>query len=288
VVAMHPTRRTDAASATIDVLHGATMVALAAVSRSYRRPATTSACVALTLGALTGTRLEQHNSRLPWDHLSHRQACNVIPFRPMPTPGSAGPSTGLNSSGGQSRAGDQRSPDQPPTNDSPAEHRPPDAASHPELLEHEAHERAAQITRRSDDALEAATGVPMRSMSRAGALVLLGLGVWLLVGQWLLSLPLTSLASTTGLRDEGFAVVTSLAALRLLTSGRSATATSVALVGGVLLVCSGLLLDHTATRAAINEVLSGVVALLSALATLDRWRAGARGAGTHPVVAQLV
>jgi hypothetical protein len=289
VVALHPTRRTGAASVAVDLLHGSTMVALATVSRSYRRPATTSACIALTFAALTGVRLKQNNSSAAWNRLPQRQTRNDTPLRPIPAQSNASPITYVD----PSPAADAPPTHQPPTdqaraNRQPAEHRRADSASHLELIRHEAHERAAQITRRSEDALSKATAAPRRSLSRAGALLLLALGLWLLIGQWLLSLPLTSVASTTGIRDEGFAVLTSLAALRLLTTGRSATATSVALLAGVLLVCSGSLLDHSATRAAVNEVACGAVAILSAIATLDRQRAGARGAGTHPVVAQLV
>jgi hypothetical protein len=39
------------------------MVALAAASPTYRRPAATSACVAVTLAALTGIRLQQDSRR---------------------------------------------------------------------------------------------------------------------------------------------------------------------------------------------------------------------------------
>jgi len=275
VVAAHPSRRTDIASVAVDLLHGSTMVALAAASRRYRRPATTSTCVALTLATLTGIRLVQTNSTSDSKDLRHRLVFGVIPLRPLHTKASTGSNSG---SSGRSAA-----PVAPPTDD-----QQPDSAPPLELLRHEARERAAQVTRRSEDALRAATGAPMRSLSRAGSLVLLALGVWLLVGQWLLSFPFTSVASSTGLRDEGVAVVISLAALRLLTAGRSGTATSVAVLGGVLLVCSGLLADHSTSRAAVNEVACGVVAILSAIATLDRWRAGARSAGPHPVVAQLV
>jgi hypothetical protein len=148
----------------------------------------------------------------------------------------------------------------------------------------EAHERAARLTRRTEQVLRASTDAPMRSLSRAGAVVLLGLGVWMLVGQWVLSLPLTSSASSTGTRDEGFAVLLSLAALRLLVAGRSAVATGIVVVCGVLLVCSGSFLDHSAPRAAVNEVVCGGMALLCGVATLDRRRAATRAAGDHGVV----
>src|SRR4051794_1662392 len=50
-------------------------------------------------------------------------------------------------------------------------------------LEEEAHQRAARLTRRSEGAVKAWTDAPMRSLSRAAAVVLMGLGIWMLVGQ---------------------------------------------------------------------------------------------------------
>jgi hypothetical protein len=147
---------------------------------------------------------------------------------------------------------------------------------HIDDLELVAHDNAAHLTRRSERLLAAATEGPMRSWSRAGALLLMLLAVWLLIGSWVLSLPLTAVADSTSTRDEGFAVVLGLAALRLLVAGRSPVATGVALLGGVLLVSAGLLAAHGSTRSADNEVICGVVALLCGLATLDRRRAGAR------------
>lgn len=143
-------------------------------------------------------------------------------------------------------------------------------------LRQQSHQRAALATLRNDQALRASTVATMRSLSRAGAVVLLGLGVWLLVGQWVLSLPLTSVASSTSVRDAGFAVLLSFAALRLLVARRSVAATGIALLCGVLLICSGWFSDHSTSRAAGDEIACGVLALLCGIATLDRRRSGAR------------
>ena len=51
VVAARPSRRMVAAGAAVDGLHGLSMVALAVVSSTYRRPAATSACVAAGFAA---------------------------------------------------------------------------------------------------------------------------------------------------------------------------------------------------------------------------------------------
>lgn len=59
LLAAHPTRRADIVSAAVDLLHGLTMVALAAASPRFRRPAATSACVAVTFASLTGVRLKR-------------------------------------------------------------------------------------------------------------------------------------------------------------------------------------------------------------------------------------
>jgi hypothetical protein len=61
LVAVHPSRRTEVASAAVDLLHGGSMVALAAVSPTYRRPAVTSACVAFAFAfaGLSGVQLRR-------------------------------------------------------------------------------------------------------------------------------------------------------------------------------------------------------------------------------------
>jgi peptidoglycan/LPS O-acetylase OafA/YrhL len=243
VLAARPTRRADAASAAVDALHGLTMIVLAVVSPRYRRPAATSACVAVAFATVTAVRLERGHSAAP--------PSPAPAPRPAPAPGSNGPD---------------------PAADTGSPAPPHDLATMAEV----ARQHAADLAHRNERLMDAVTDAPMRSWSRAGAVVLLAVGVWLLVGQWVLSLPLTATADTTATRDEGFAVLLVLAAVRLLVTRRSPTATGVALLGGVLLVCSGLLLEHTATRAAVDELVCGVLAVLCALATLDRWRAGAR------------
>lgn len=258
VLTVHPTRRTRMISAAVDFLHAFTMVALAAGSRRYRRPAATSACVALTFAGLSGLSM-QPGRKTAHKGSPHRRACDVIPLRAVHT---------------ESTALDQL----------PRTYQAAHPAPRPELLKEVGHDRAAWLTHRTEDVLRSTTHAPMRSMSKAAAVVLLGLGVWLLFGQWVLNLPFTGAATTTGTRDEGFAVVVTLAGLRLLLhGGRSITASAVAILCGVLLVCSGVFFEHSATRAAVNEIFSGGIALLCAIASLDRWRSGARAAPTYAV-----
>jgi hypothetical protein len=147
-----------------------------------------------------------------------------------------------------------------------------------EEIERLARQRAAELTHRSERVLAASTDSPMPSWSPVGATVLLVVGIWLLVGTWILSYPFNGVGHNTALRDGGFAVVVTLAALRLLVAKRSLTATGVAVLAGVLLVCAGALLGHSAERATVNEIICGGLVLVSALATLDRRRGRTRTA----------
>jgi hypothetical protein len=53
LLAAHPTRGAHLLSTVVDLLHAATMVLLAARSARFRRPAATSACIAVALAAAT-------------------------------------------------------------------------------------------------------------------------------------------------------------------------------------------------------------------------------------------
>jgi hypothetical protein len=79
VLAARPTRRTDTVSAAVDSLHGLTMVALAVLSPSYRRPAATSACLAVTFAALTGRHLQRGSRRHGRAH-GRQEVGRVVPF----------------------------------------------------------------------------------------------------------------------------------------------------------------------------------------------------------------
>jgi hypothetical protein len=60
---VRPGRNADRVSASVDALHAASMVVLAAGSPSYRRPAATSACVALAFTACTVAGLRRGGAR---------------------------------------------------------------------------------------------------------------------------------------------------------------------------------------------------------------------------------
>jgi hypothetical protein len=59
LLTVHPGRTADRISATVDALHGTSMVLLAGVSPRARRPALTSAGVALAFTAATVVRLRR-------------------------------------------------------------------------------------------------------------------------------------------------------------------------------------------------------------------------------------
>ena len=105
-------------------------------------------------------------------------------------------------------------------------------------------------------------------LARAGAALLLATGTWLALSQWTLYAETPEGREGTW-RAMGAAIVVLLAALRLLAPGRSTPAVAAAVVVGLLLVPSGLLLAETG-RAAASETISGILAVLGALLTLDR------------------
>jgi hypothetical protein len=240
-----PTAR--ALSVAVDLLHGASMVLLAVVRPRLRRPALTSACVAVSL-ALATLRPRAQDAR-------GRPRVGGSDAASTPADTRAPSDTGENRAIG---LGGGAEPDEPPT---------PDRV---EDLERIAERRAAWLTRRTERLEAATTSHPVRPWSPAAAWILLVTGVWLLVGQWLLSLPLTARGDDTALRDSAFAVVVTLAALRLVVARRSNAATGVLVLCGLLLVCAGLFSAHDAARAQGNEIGCGVVVLVATLATLDR------------------
>ena len=135
-------------------------------------------------------------------------------------------------------------------------------------LEDEAAQRHAAVVSRRAESLER-QGPPRRpGLARAGAALLLATGTWLALSQWTLYAETPEGREGTW-RAMGAAIVVLLAALRLLAPGRSVPAVAAAVVVGLLLVPSGLLLAETA-RAAASETISGMLTVLVALLTLDR------------------
>lgn len=132
-----------------------------------------------------------------------------------------------------------------------------------------AHENAGVATRRTE-AIEARSVQQRRpSLRLPGGVVLAFLGGWLLFGGFALHLPYSVIGQNTELRDAGFAIVVSLAAMSVLTT-RSIIGSVLALACGVLLILAGLLMPHVADRATVNEVATGILVIVAAAATLDR------------------
>jgi hypothetical protein len=98
-------------------------------------------------------------------------------------------------------------------------------------------------------------------MRRLAAGTLLGVGAWLLLGQWVLGYPMSVAGQDNALRDVGFAVVLVLSALRLTMPNRSLFASGLCLVCGALLIASALLLPHDSTFVRIDEAAIGLAAL---------------------------
>ena len=141
------------------------------------------------------------------------------------------------------------------------------AGTHAHLEDAAAQRHAAEVSRRAEH-LEH-QGPPRRpGLARAGAALVLATGTWLALSQWTLYAETPEGREGTW-RAMGAAIVVLLAALRLLAPGRSLPAVAAAVVVGLLLVPSGLLLAETA-RAAASGTISGILIVLGALLTLDR------------------
>ncbi len=141
------------------------------------------------------------------------------------------------------------------------------AGTHAHLEDEAAERHAAEVSRRAQS-LERQGPARRPGLARAGAALLLATGTWLALSQWTLYAETPEGREGTW-RAMGAAIVVLLAALRLLAPGRSTPAVAAAVVVGLLLVPSGLLLAETG-RAAASETISGILAVLGALLTLDR------------------
>ncbi len=97
-----------------------------------------------------------------------------------------------------------------------------------------------------------------------GGIGLLLLGVWMSFSHMILAYPYSEAGQDSALRAAGFGIVLSLCGLTLLIRGGSLTATGAALVAGLLMILAGLLIQHDVARAAGNDVVSGVLALVFA------------------------
>ncbi len=291
-------RRVRAVSAAVDLLHGVSMVALAATCPRLRRAASLSAGVAFACAAGSSPRRGAIRADRA-DRVGRGDAADLGPGLAPPAGGAATPS--MTSSSG----------DRDPSARGTARHRPvfvvasPGAAPsvqmaaapgwlsepvilgtipdleagrtpEPELthrrraaLERVAHRRAGWRTRRSHRLEAVVSNRPMPAWSPIAVWVSLVIGAWLLVGQGVLSYPFTVVGQNTGLRDSGFAVAVTLASLRLVVTPRSGPATGVLAVCGVLLVAAGLWSGHDSGLTQVNELTCGAVLAVASLGSLD-------------------
>jgi hypothetical protein len=141
--------------------------------------------------------------------------------------------------------------------------------------------RSAQELRHAPQAAEVAAGTRALLRDREGspvpgrfpaAVILVVLGVWLLVGQWVLVYPFNVLGQNTALRDSGFAIVVTLVGLRLCAT-RSLPASIIGTLSGLLLITAALVQTHAAIRGTVNELLTGALIMLAALGTTARQNA---------------
>ena len=129
---------------------------------------------------------------------------------------------------------------------------------------------AGEVTRHSDALVERSKGQPA-PLAPIGAVLVVVLGLWAWAAIPILHLPYTDPAWNTSLRDEGAAVVLTLAGLRLVFAPRSSLSTLLASAAGVALITSGIWAPHSVDRSAVNELVTGVAAVLAAVTA----RAGA-------------
>jgi hypothetical protein len=127
--------------------------------------------------------------------------------------------------------------------------------------------RAQEQAARTTELIAAVRAVP-QPISGMGSLMVLALGVWLLVGEFALSVPYTVTGQNTAVRDQGFAVATLLVGMFLRTHRGSKVAVGLLVLLGVLLVVSGIWFPPQAVRESVNEIITGAALVCAALAAI--------------------
>jgi hypothetical protein len=138
---------------------------------------------------------------------------------------------------------------------------------------------AAQVAAGTRALLQDREGSPL-SVRFPAALVLVVLGVWLQVGQWVLVYPFNPVGQNTALRDTGFAIVVTLAGFRLC-STRSPRASIIAVLSGLLLLTAAVFESHATTRGTVNELVTGALVVLAGLGAALPDRAQPAGHPRH-------
>ena len=124
--------------------------------------------------------------------------------------------------------------------------------------------RAAEVTRRTR-VLHQRAAAWHPSLAPVGSGLVLVLGIWTWVAIPALDLPYTNSAWNTSLRDEGVAVLVTLAGVRLCLSPGGKVAASIALLCGLAMVAFGIWLPHVVERGMVDEVVTGVALVVAAV-----------------------
>jgi hypothetical protein len=290
------TREAALLGAAVDGLHALSMVGLAVVRPAWRRPALTSATISSAF-AVAG--------------LAGRRSSGPAPVRQPAEPVASAPVFTVTSDA--VRTG----PKHPALADAQDAEREREEllrklkhardAGDAERMIDVAHEYAGQVGARTRRLLaERGASRRVASVGWFAGVVLVVAGIWLLVGQWALGYPYDVTGQNTALRDTGFAVLVTLAGLRLwwvarerdhqrwsepelaqvLVTGDRETAraeaarqtepvtggtVAIVLAGlaGAALVAAGALMPHAKAVDGFNELLTGLLVLLC---TIGAWR----------------
>lgn len=146
---------------------------------------------------------------------------------------------------------------------------PRSSGSNSLALSDTARERTAALDHRRLALERAAHEAPRPGPTRAAAVVLLLVTVFLTVAQWEIY-PLEFPGQANATRALGVAIVVGVVGLRLITSPDTShrVASTVAVVAGLALVLNGSLADHDETSTAAVEVVVGTLVCVSAAAVL--------------------
>ena len=134
------------------------------------------------------------------------------------------------------------------------------------VVDDEAQHTAAHLTERKEELLTRSATSSAPSWRFFAAYGLIGIGAWLLVGQWFLGYPFTISGQDSAVRDTGFAVVLTLCGLRLRMRTPSLLVSSLVMLLAGLLTLSAFLLPHDSSLVMWNEAATSL--LVAGLAAL--------------------
>lgn len=123
---------------------------------------------------------------------------------------------------------------------------------------------AAEATRRTRE-LHARAAAWHPSLAPIGSGLVLVLGIWTWLSIPIMDLPYTNTAWNTSLRDEGVAVLVTLAGVRLCLAPGSKGAALLALLGGLALIAFAIWLPHVAERGMVTGLVTGAALVVAAL-----------------------